>query len=64
MPEITDLQIQQRLEQFSAAGATCDLTRQHHENLARAYGKIISVVERDRSKAASRRGARPQGNER
>ena len=58
MAEITDLQSQQRQEQFSAADATCDLMRQHHENLARAYGKIISVVERDRSKAAFRRGDR------
>ena len=58
MAEITDLQSQQRLEQFSAAYATCDLIRQHHENLARAYGKIISVVERDRSKATARRNDR------
>jgi hypothetical protein len=55
MQQIIHLQRQQRLEQSNAARAACELQRQEHEDLARAYGKIIEVLERDRFQARGRR---------
>jgi hypothetical protein len=58
MPQIMHLQHQQHLAESSAAGATSELNRREHENLARAYEKIIEVLKRARFQASSRRGGR------
>jgi hypothetical protein len=45
---VAHLRSQQLLAQQSAAVATCREARLKHDDLARAYGKIIGVLERER----------------
>lgn len=48
MSRVEHLRSQQLLALQSAATATCSATRLKHDDLARAYGKIIGVLERER----------------
>ena len=48
MTRVEHLRSQQLLALQSAAAATCSATRLKHDDLARAYGKIIGVLERER----------------
>lgn len=55
MKRILHLRRQQLFEQQNAAVATCGMARRKHDDLARAYGKVIGVLERERSKALQQR---------
>lgn len=55
MQQIINLQRRQQLAECSAAGAICEMDRQQHDALARAYEKIIAVLKRDRFETGGRR---------
>lgn len=48
MERILYLRSQQLLEERRATVATCAIVRRKHDDLARAYGKVIGVLERER----------------